>query len=143
MPGAGRPEKGSAKRTYFNISIDRDLKDAFKKKYGYKASSVIVEFIKRDLLNSKNIKMKYFVTINSATQDDNFGKHGASPNFIEMKTAWVFEANSEAEIRNSFFTIKNDLVEFNSREEADKYAKANADNRFIEFAPYDLVSKTK
>lgn len=84
--------------------------------------------------------MNYYVTINTSRQDQNFGT-GESPNFGDIQTAWVFEANNQEEIKNSFFTIKNELKEFTTKDEAMLYAKQNADHRFIEFAPHSLVSK--
>jgi hypothetical protein len=58
-----------------------------------------------------------------------------------LQTAWVFEAENESQIFDSAFTIKSELHPFDTKEKALDYAKNNADNRFIEFAPFDLLRK--
>ncbi len=81
--------------------------------------------------------MKYFATIQDARQNLNLGT-SELPKFGQVKSGWVFECNSKEEIKESLFT-PGELIEFNSQKDAMDYLKSNCDNRFIEFAPYDLV----
>jgi hypothetical protein len=83
--------------------------------------------------------MKYFATIQEQKQDINYGTD-QSPEFETVKGGWLFESESEKEIKESLFT-PGELIEFESKESGMKFLQSNCDPRFIEFAPKELLEK--